>query len=373
MQQEQDTISLALGVISYLRCLFSEESFENQKVNGLELKVLRNTPETVKMINWIQNLNTHKDKIYKIAIGIYSIIENEEILVEMYSIQVNTQLDFKNICRSLQKMNLLRGKYIVKMKVFTTAFIEIQGFKRSGEVWNLKDLKEVEMNGLKVYLQQDKRPANSNANNMNSSTSNSSIVSNSDSCNGTSNNLPDGKSNNTRIDCSCTINSNENEMILCTKCLCWVHSSCHGFFSSKDKRIKKDFICYSCSGIKSKELRDCCLYRRVLSVVYNETVVGKTDDRDNNGNINTKTTGNASISKSEMNEFLQKRLFLAPSFTSELTKKLLNDGFLKTFKNSVEVVKNREIKEKIKEYFNGKRMECLISMNEIRCDINYKQ
>jgi hypothetical protein len=68
------------------------------------------------------------------------------------------------------------------------------------------------------------------------------------------------------------------------------------------------------------------------------------------------------------------------SFVKDILKKLVDDGFIKKIKKNnsnnksnvdIVIVKDKEIKEKIKEYFNGRRMECLVSMNEIKCEINY--
>lgn len=328
MQQEQNTISLALGIISYLRCLFSEESFENKRIGDFELKILKNTTETTRMIGWINSLNKYKDSIYKIAIGIYSTISNgTERLIEMYSIQLNSNLDIKKICKNLQRMNLLRGKYVIKMKVFTTSFIEIEGFKKCGEIWNIENLKEIEIEGFKIYQN-------------NACQNNEEVV------------VKDSTKD--VIKCACTIDSNEKDMIQCAKCLCWVHASCHGFFSSKDKRIKKEFCCYLCTGFYNKELRDCCIYRRILGVVYNEIV-------------------EIDLRRERLKDIIQKRFILSNMFTEELVKRLFKDGFVRIGikPGIIEIVKSKEIKEKIKEYFNGKKMECLISTVDIRCDINY--
>lgn len=334
MQQEQDTINIALGVISYLRCFFSEESFISRKVDGLDLKVLRSTVETTKMVNWIQSLNRHKEKIYKVAMGIYALNKNETEeakLIELYSIDVNGKFDFKGLCRNLQRMSLLKGRYVIRMKVFTTAFIEIDGFKRTNEVWDLERLRIVEFDGIKVYAEDEAQEK-------------------------IEENIPEGLH---KIDCSCTINSDEKEMIFCMKCKHWVHTACHGYFSTRDKRIKKDFQCFRCSGMQSKELRDCCIYRRLLSILYNEEIYA-----------NENNCKEERVTRQAINSFIQRRLKISVAFTMELVKKLHRDGFLVITRNQVEVVKTRETKEKIKEYFNGRRMECLISMNEIKCDIN---
>lgn len=330
MQQEQDTINLALGIITYLRCLFSEDSFRSENVDGMELKVLRNTIETTRMIKWIHSLNKYKEKLHKVVLGIYSVDKkapNNHRLVEMYSIDVKAHFDFKGICRNLQKMSLLRGKYLLRMKVFTTAFIEIDGFKRTDELWDLACLRPMALDGMKIYL-----PVAENTQEQ--------II-------------PESQVQ--KISCTCTIDTNEKEMILCQKCNSWVHAACHGYFSSKDKRIKRDFECFRCMEIVSKELRDCCIYRRLLSVIYNERVGGEEEGK--------------RLNRQALQDFIAKRLKISQSFTVELIRKLIKDGFVENKKGHLEIIKTRESKEKIKEYFNGKRMECLISMYEISCDL----
>jgi len=352
MQQEQDTINTALGVISYLRCLFSEDSFETKSVNGLDLKLLRSTPETTRMVQWIQSLGAYREKIYKISIGIYSLAEDR--LVEVYSIRPGDSLDVKGVCRCLQKMELLRGKYAIKLKVFTTSFIEIQGFKRSAEIWELGELKEVEYEGIKIYRavnggdSQTIGPTTGQVNNQTAGqTANIAL---NQPLNQANQPLNQVNRENT-INCPCLINSNENEMIQCIKCLNWVHASCHGYFSSKDRRIKRDFTCYQCNGIVSRELKDCCVYRRVLTVLYNEEA--------------------GSASRIEFEMALARKFGFSRTFMGSLVGKLRGDGFIRIGKGGVvEIVKNGEIKEKIKGYFNGRKMESLIAMEDIKCEIS---
>lgn len=361
MQQEQDTISMAFGVISYLRCLFSDESFQDCKFNEMNLKTLKNTSETRKMMEWIANINRNKESIHKIVIGVYSISEikgeqngnikevnkdssnnnitsnainataltninnsSNETLVEMYSFNTDIQLDFKTVCRTLQGMKILRGKYTVKLKVYTTLFIEIPGFKRTNKLWQSHNLQEMNLDGFRIFKNEVEIKE-----------------------------TPKIELKPATIACSCTINTDEKEMILCKKCNHWVHASCHGYFSSKDKRIKIEFICFTCMNLQSRELRDCSIYRRALSLVFNEEIPG---DKENK-------------TKENLKDFLKFRLGISIFFINKLISKLVADGFLSILNNKIRIIKTREIKEKIKHYFNGRKMECLISMCEISCEI----
>ena len=427
MQQEQDIVGITFGVISYLRCLFSDESFQDCKFNELNLKTLKNTTETRKMIEWIENINKHRDSIHKIVIGVYSIEETKEIkeqfnkdtpniiksqnanhlplsydmsnrtenkldncckakvnsfnekLIEMYSFNTNSSLDFKEICRTLQSMKVLRGKYTIKLKVYTTLFVEINGFKRTDKLWEFNCLDAKEVKGFKIFSEEF---ANENI----EEKENSSDI-----------------KLGTLISCCCTINTNENQMIQCTKCHKWMHASCHGYFSSKDRRIESRFVCYICLGIQSKELRDCSIYRRVLSVLYNEKITvgngsnsndclgdkklenqlsdkeAKMDEKPtafgqnstmNNGKFSKKVSNvDSNLDRNKLLEFLNFRLKISKTFGQNVITKLLSDGFLVSIKKNYEIVKTREIKEKIKYYFNGKKMECLISVCDIKCEI----
>lgn len=377
MQQEQNTIKISLGIISYLRNLFSEESFRNEKVDGMNLKVLINTPETVKMVEWIKNLSENEENIHKIQLGIYqsnnfnnnNIINSNinEKLMELYSINLKEKMNYKAFCKALQKMETLKGKFIIKLKIFTTAFIEIGGFKKSTEIWNLEGMKESEMTGIKIFyndtndvnIKNVNRCINEGINNKcintsinnkcineginNTSTNNNTIT----TTNNNTNNTPISTTND-NIKCPCTINNNEPNMILCTRCLSWVHSTCHGFFSSKDKRIGRSFQCFHCSNTVNKEIRDCCIYRRVLNFMYNEE--------------------EEFLNRDDVNNFIMKRLGTSNSFTGSLVTRLLQDGFIRKMTDKMEIMKNKEIKEKIKEYFNGKRMECFVCMEGIEID-----
>lgn len=362
MQQEQDTIGLAFSVISYLRCLFSEDSFQECKFNDLTLKALKNTSETRKINEWISNINRHKENIHKIVIGIYSldnfkdgdmslnrnISESNEKLVEMYSFNINIQPDFKELCRTLQAMKILRGRFIIKLKVYTTSFVEINGFKRTDKLWEYNHLDRKELKGFNIFSEEF-----------------------------TNIETEEKVKTSGNINCCCTINTNENQMIQCTKCSKWVHASCYGYFSSKDKRIDQLFICYDCLQIQSKELRDCAIYRRVLSVIYNEKIptsrpediakIDKPTAFGNNSTMNSKNSSN--LNRSSVINFLKERLKLSTTFADQVLRKLTTDGFIVFENRNYQVVKTREVKEKIKFYFNGKRMECLIAICDINCDI----
>lgn len=334
MQQQQDTISLTFGIVSYLRNFFSEDSFETVECpdgnKNLKLKVLRHTKETQKILEWIREIQTKKKDIHKIILGIYNL---ERELVEMYAFDLRTELDFKGICRTMQKMEALQGRYALKMKIFSMAGTIFKGFKKRTELWEIADKREVEFNGFKIHF---KGPDLSDTGH-NGITDRNGI---NNGKNSDQNSITDDK--NVTIDCQCTINTNERDMLQCTSCLNWTHATCNGYFSIKDKRIPETFICYKCLGENSMELRNCCIYRRVLWIVFNETV-----NCNNLANV------------------LETRLRISLPMAKRLVNKLKKDGFIKWESFQFSVGKDSTVKEKIKEYFNGARMDCNISNDEI--------
>lgn len=363
MQQEQDTLGIAFGVIAYLRNFFSEESYETveycKKQDGpmanikkIKLKRLRNTKDTKKIVEWIEELRAHQEVIHKIVIAIYrrsgdsknnsNCLSCEKIsktnndirmneLVEMYSFALHEDLDFKSICKTIQKMDALKGNLSMRLKVFSYDSVELKGFKREHELWMIENEEKMEISGMKVVYKGkglNKKKVMSYLNSQ-------------------ENGILDAKENTegsakdswSLIDCSCTINTNEKDMLRCTICQGWVHAICFGYFSSKDKRIPRDFRCCKCSESMTVELRNCSIYRRTLWIIYNE---------------NTPC------------EKLPARLKISNSFYKKLVSKLRKDGFIKhNFKTtSYEVLKDSGAKSRIKEYFNGLSMNCSISIDE---------
>ncbi|EJW02179.1 hypothetical protein EDEG_03375 [Edhazardia aedis USNM 41457] len=64
------------------------------------------------------------------------------------------------------------------------------------------------------------------------------------------------KCNTETILCYCQLNKNDLDMILCEKCLNWLHTTCCGFFSNNDKRIPENFICIFCSIVSKKFIKN---------------------------------------------------------------------------------------------------------------------
>ncbi|RVD91980.1 PHD-finger domain [Tubulinosema ratisbonensis] len=137
------------------------------------------------------------------------------------------------------------------------------------------------------------------------------------------------------INCICGINIEDGDMLFCDGCCSWSHTVCCGFFSNTDKRIpKNDYYCFFCIRRNKFLSQDKCnyhdqkrlaLYRRVLSVIYNEGV-------------------NNSI-------LLSRRLGISYRNGVNFINQLIYDGFLTKKEKRFVIQKNEEIKKRLKEYF----------------------
>ena len=69
-------------------------------------------------------------------------------------------------------------------------------------------------------------------------------------------------------------------MMQCETCRFWQHTVCFGFQDGKDPKIPEVHRCFLCSGVSGKRLKvmeDLSLWRRALSVTFNERVYGCAD------------------------------------------------------------------------------------------------
>jgi len=329
-------------------------------IKKIKLKRLRNTEDTKKVVEWIEELRAHQDVIHKIVIAIYrkpgdskkdanssscdkiSKADNDirvNELVEMYSFALHEDLDFRSICKTIQQMDALKGNLSMRLKVFSYDSVELKGFKREHELWMIENEEKMEISGMKVAYKGKGLNKKKVVNYLNSQENGILSVKENTEGNTKENTEGNVKDSWNLIDCSCTINTNEKDMLRCTICQAWVHAICFGYFSSKDKRIPRDFRCCKCSESMTVELRNCSIYRRTLWIIYNESTPC---------------------------EKLAGRLKISNSFYKKLMSKLRKDGFIKyNFKTtSYEVLKDSGAKSRIKEYFNGLSMNCSISIDE---------
>ncbi|KAI5179454.1 hypothetical protein PAEPH01_2645, partial [Pancytospora epiphaga] len=65
---------------------------------------------------------------------------------------------------------------------------------------------------------------------------------------------------------------------------------------------------------------------------------------------------------------VKKRLGINNNYIAALYKKLTQDGLIRRSSRGYEVVTDEHAKEKVKKYFNGKILECSISVEEIPVD-----
>ncbi|KCZ75788.1 hypothetical protein H311_03224, partial [Anncaliia algerae PRA109] len=137
------------------------------------------------------------------------------------------------------------------------------------------------------------------------------------------------------VNCICGINICDGDMLFCDGCSTWLHTVCCGFFSNTDKRIPKgEYYCFFCmrknkflSQEKSNyyEQKKLALYRRVLSMTYNE-------------GIDNPIT-------------LSRRIGISYSNSVQYIKQLIYDGFLIKESKRYLIQKNQSIKNRLKEYF----------------------
>lgn len=309
MEERQGTVSAVLSVIAYLRGFFGEDAFAASRADGTA--ALRKTPESAKFVEWAAAVEAHGSEIHKVVLGIYN---SAHVLVEVYGINTRAVGDLRRICLHLQRMGGLGRRVSVRLKVYSHAPLSMEGFRSGNEHWNMDLFEEASVEGVTVYR-------NTGA----GSTAAPSFPDKSDG-----------------IRCTCLINSNDGDMIQCDGCHSWLHTVCAGFFSNQDRRIPGVYTCLYCSGGLSTGERNASIYRRALGVIYNENF----------------STG----------ECVRGRLGITSHFSKVLLKRLREDGFVAVRGRGCVAVRNNTTREKIKEYFNGRRAECSISAEEIELD-----
>ncbi|KHN70248.1 hypothetical protein CWI42_020840 [Ordospora colligata] len=128
------------------------------------------------------------------------------------------------------------------------------------------------------------------------------------------------------------LNTEDLAMLYCDTCANWLHTVCCGFLSNTDKRIPNGkYTCLICSNHITKV--ECCnaLFRRVISVIYNENFLGRS--------------------------WLCNRLQINSSRAYKQIQKMINQGLLiatKTPKGTVQyqVVTTHTAKNTIKKHFS---------------------
>lgn len=327
--RQENMIGTVFGATLYLRNFFPEESFEQVSERGIGLRILKSTLETKRLVRWIGELEKHQSSIHGVALCIYSVDglrsceEGDDArLVEMYTLDVTREPDFKAICRTIQKMDPLSGRFSLKLKVRTHSSIKLRGFKREDTAWMIEDGDRIEVSSMRIFRKRAREASEP-----------------SDRCS-----IGNIKCGTAIINCTCTINTNERDMLQCNECMEWVHAVCCGYFSSEDPRVPRKFKCLKCTGAVTKELRDLCVYRRVLYVVFNEDF-----SRTN----------------------LEERLKITRALAQKALFKLRADGLIRCAKGArkYRIVKDKRAKDKVKEYFNEAEAKCFISVGRVECTL----
>lgn len=313
---QEDTISIALGAILYLRDFFPEDSFEPACVgHGITLRTLKRNLQTRKMAGWISEVVRHKDSICSVALEIHDAASCEKSMaepMETYLMDTEKEADLKAICRAVQRMSPLSGRFFLRIRVHACGPVKLKGFKSESHAW-AADGNAMEVSNIRIIHRTGTVHAGSAA--------------------------PRSQS---IIDCLCTINNNERDMLQCRRCLGWVHAVCCGYFSSQDPRVPGGFRCFRCLGKASKELRDLCVYRRALYIVFNEDF--------------------PSIDLGE-------RLKITRGMVRKVLFRLRADGLVRQREGRYEAVWDRKSREKVKEYFNEARTLCFVSVGKVECTL----
>ncbi|KAM0687808.1 hypothetical protein COBT_000943 [Conglomerata obtusa] len=145
--------------------------------------------------------------------------------------------------------------------------------------------------------------------------------------------------------CICNVNVDDGDMLLCDKCNSWLHTVCCGFFSNQDKRIpKNDYVCEFCKNeCRPEHLRKIAMYRRALSVIYNEGFIDEVN--------------------------LSTRLGFSVPCTKKILHKFTEEGFVVKDNKEFIVVKDSVTKLKIKQYFSLqiRREKASSPIKDIKC------
>lgn len=313
----ESTTSIALGAVLYLRNFFPEDSFEPIVEGGITLRVLRSTTETRKLVGWISEVERNKESIHGVALEIYDAEGGEDrtVPVEVYFLDTGKKPDLRAICKAIQKMDPLSGRFALRIRVCGRSPVRLRGFKKGGSDWTPSG-NGTEVSSIRIFRNEIEGMHTE----------------------------PDGahttKGQGTTIDCLCTINTNERDMLQCRRCLGWAHAVCCGYFSSQDPRVPKDFTCFMCMGKASRELRDLCVYRRVLYIAFNED-----------------------FSNTDLGE----RLKITRGMIRKVLSRLRTDGLIRHSAGGHEVVRNKKSREKIREYFNEARALYFVSVGKVEC------
>lgn len=344
MEQQQSRLMSLLSVIAYLRNFFREDSFVVQREDGMSLRILKETKESCRFIRWIRAIEQNLEHIHRILLGVYN--ARREV-VEMYSFDARGIGDMRKICLLLQKMEGLGRRARVRIKVYSYVQLQMDGFKRGNAWWEVKGGEEVSMEGVTIYRGgagicggETVRDAKENKKCINGSeikpskenTINANSTANTNSTNNTD----------STIRCTCTINNNDGDMIQCDECQCWLHTVCTGYFSNSDRRIPATYRCLLCAKAFDTAQRRLSIYRRCLHIVYNE------DFRNS--------------------KYISDRLGITQGFAIKLFAKLKKDRLVAKEGGDFRALKDAAAKNKVKEYFNGKIMECSISIDELELE-----
>ncbi|ORD94577.1 HOP1 [Enterospora canceri] len=231
----------------------AEEDVEQNNSTISTIKLV-NTKESSLLFQVIRVIETRIKRIQLIQMGFFRI---EEGGAENASLEFVMQLDlsrtcfnYTELCTALQEMNILGGLKS-KIRVYSYELGINKYFLKCKEMWKIGDGRRVQSGAISVI---DLKRGGGESRRVIPAEN---VV------------VPEKT---TMINCTCTVNEDDGDMIECTRCFCWSHTVCAGFFSNMDPRVANiKYICLFCTGMHSYAERNKAFTRRIIDFLYNET------------------------------------------------------------------------------------------------------
>lgn len=375
----EEILELLFSTIAYLRNFFPSSHFSVKSLGSSHVRLLQpNCENSIIYISWYKEgiLDTIvKEYLSKFVIGVY----NESGFLETYTFEIvydkqcfiNIMQTLRTLTLLVQTLNQLPAEKFITVRLYYNERVpfdyEPRGFKPAtlNECVFVSDSIKLDLNEFKAnkwkfiaYINstldksKSKNQYSQISNTNNHSINNSQIPQTQEIFTQRNEEIPhtpkklDLVMKNTikseikprktvlcvdsEIKCICGINITDSDMLQCGHCEMWLHTVCCGFFTNTDKRIPAgEYKCMFCDKQYTDDLRRLALFRRVLSIIYNEDL--------------------SSI------KWLASRVGVSINVAKNIVTRLESEEFVKRRKCkyglTFDVTKDSETKEKIKRYF----------------------
>jgi hypothetical protein len=371
--QTKELLQATFSCVSYLRDLFGDDCYQESRIGNIQIKKLRRTKNgrVNTFIDWLEKgcYDAIERKFLRsMVIGIYLNESEPESVSETYTFDFeyhDVQYDMDHsalkiiraLCILVQTLNPLPATKYVTLKLFynenTPTEYEPPGFKPAldhrfqfvSDPLRLdvgKGRCDRETTLLKIHTLFD--TAKNIASSQTEITKYARTLENEaeskpnlligDSVNTVTPDVKTPPKKDDEIRCICNINIPDADMLQCDECNSWLHTVCCGYFSNTDKRIPTgEYSCYICKEGQAKArvyFRRLAIYRRVLSIIYNEGLQNMV--------------------------WLSTRVGISIPYSRSVVKRFIREGFIKKERVGLVyrycVIKNAETKRKIKQYFS---------------------